>query len=111
MQVRRRCNHRAASAVAQVAYSAPSLDSIERAFEVIRGTEPAAVGAAVAAILSGIANLATHPLVGRRLQGELRELVISCGPTGFVALYRFEILRDEVYVLAIRQQRELGFVP
>lgn len=111
MQVRRRCNHRAASAVAQVAYSAPSLDSIERAFEVIRGTEPAAVGAAVAAILSGIANLATHPLVGRRLQGELRELAISCGPTGFVALYRFEILRDEVYVLAIRQQRELGFVP
>jgi plasmid stabilization system protein ParE len=97
--------------VAQVAYSARSLDSIERAFQAIRATEPAVAGAAVAAILSGIANLATHPLVGRRLQGELRELVISCGPAGFVALYRFEILRDEVYVLAIRQQRELGFVP
>ena len=43
--------------------------------------------------------------------GELRELVISYGRTGYVALYRFFIARDEVRALAIRNQRQLGFVP
>jgi len=97
--------------VAHVAYSARSLDSIERSLQVLRDADPAVAASAVAAIESGIASLETHPLVGRRLQGELRELVISYGPTGFVALYRFEILHDAVYVLAIRHQRALGFVP
>jgi plasmid stabilization system protein ParE len=43
--------------------------------------------------------------------GELRELVISYGRTGYVALYRFVIGRDEVRILALRHQRELGFLP
>ncbi|MDZ7841325.1 MAG: hypothetical protein U5R46_10985 [Gammaproteobacteria bacterium] len=30
-----------------------------------------------------------HPLIGRRVQGEIRELVISYGKTGYVVLYRF----------------------
>ena len=97
--------------MAQVAYSAQTLDQIERAFQGIRDTDPSATARAAAAIHSAIAGLESHPLVGRRLQGELRELVISYGRTGFVALYRFEILSDEVYVLAIRRQRELGSVP
>lgn len=97
--------------MAQVAYALRALDCIERALQIIRDTDPAAAGTAVAAIESAVASLETHPLIGRRLAGEMRELVISYGQTGFVALYRFEIVRDEVYVLAIRQQRELGFVP
>ena len=97
--------------MAQVAYAPRALDHIERALQVIRDSDPATAGAAVAAIASAVASLETHPLIGRRLAGEMRELVISYGQTGFVALYRFEIVRDEVYVLAIRQQRALGFVP
>jgi plasmid stabilization system protein ParE len=50
-------------------------------------------------------------LVGRRLESELRELIISYGRSGYVALYRFVIARDEVRILAIRHQRELGFQP
>ena len=97
--------------MAQVAYLAQSLDEIERAFQSIRATDRPATSRAAAAIHSAIAGLEAHPLVGRRLEGELRELVISYGQTGFVALYRFEILHDQVYVLAIRRQREFGFVP
>jgi hypothetical protein len=37
--------------------------------------------------------------------------VISFGATGFVALYRFVPLGQEVRVLAIRHQRELGYRP
>jgi plasmid stabilization system protein ParE len=45
------------------------------------------------------------------MHGDIRELVISFGQTGYVALYRFVVPRDEVRVLAIRHQREIGFLP
>ncbi len=101
----------ATQAVATVVYSARALDHLERAFEFLRAESPAAAVDAVTAIQSAVESLATHPLLGRRLEGEIRELVISYGSTGYVALYRFVIPRDEVRILALRHQRELGFVP
>lgn len=97
--------------MAQVVYSARSLDHIARAFQFRRGKNPDAALDAVAAIQSAVDNLRAHPLIGRRIEGELRELVISYGQTGYLALYRFVISQDEVRVLAIRHQRELGFLP
>ena len=88
--------------MAEVVYSARALEDIERAFQVLD---------AVAVIQSAVDNLRVHPLIGRRVEGELRELVISYGRTGYVALYRFVIGRDEVHVLALRHQRELGYLP
>ena len=49
--------------------------------------------------------------MGRRIEGDIRELIISYGHTGYVALYRFLVLQDEVRVLSLRHQRELGFQP
>ena len=43
--------------------------------------------------------------------GELRELIVSRGATGFFALYRFLIAEDEVRILTLISQRELGFTP
>ena len=40
----------------------------------------------------------------------LRELVISKGRTGYVALYRYLPEQDRVDILAIRHQRESGLV-
>jgi plasmid stabilization system protein ParE len=96
--------------MAQVVYSAHSLLHIERAFQFLR-ENPATARDAVAAIQSAVDTLAAHPLIGRRIEGELRELVISYGQTGYVALYRFVVAQDEVRILAIRHQRELGFQP
>jgi plasmid stabilization system protein ParE len=84
---------------------------IERAFQLLQQESPSAAIDAVAAISSAVDNLKAHPLIGRRVEGELRELVISYGRTGYVALYRFVIARDEVRILALRHQRELGFLP
>jgi plasmid stabilization system protein ParE len=67
--------------------------------------------AAARAMRSAVESLAAHPLLGRRVHGDIRELVISCGQTGYIALYRFVVPQDEVRVLAIRHQREVGFVP
>jgi plasmid stabilization system protein ParE len=97
--------------MAQVVYSARSLIHIERALQFLRDKNSAAARDAVAAIESAVDNLAAHPLIGRRIEGDLRELVISYGQSGYVALYRFVVSQDEVRILAIRHQRELGFQP
>jgi addiction module RelE/StbE family toxin len=97
--------------VATVVYSKRALDHIERAFQFLHDENPDAARSAATAIQSAVDNLAAHPLVGRRLEGELRELIISYGHSGYVALYRFVIAKDEVRILAIRHQREIGYFP
>ena len=62
------------------------------------------------AIQSAVEHLALHPLIGRRIEGEIRELIISYGRTGYIALYRFQVLQDQVRLLALRHQREVGFL-
>ena len=89
--------------MAQVIYSARALDQLEH-------TGNFAIDA-VRAIQDAVEHLAAHPLVGRRIEGDLRELVISFGATGYIALYRFVVQLDEVRVLALRHQREIGYLP
>jgi plasmid stabilization system protein ParE len=62
---------------------------VEQAFEFLRKENPEAAVAAAQAIRSAIDSLGTHPLLGRRIHGDIRELVISYGATGYIALYRF----------------------
>lgn len=97
--------------MAEVVHSPRAFGDLERAFEFLAKTNPDAEVAAAAAIRSAVSNLSAHPLVGRRVEGELRELVISLGATGFVALYRFLVQQDQVRVLAIRHQREIDYLP
>ncbi|MEJ0005510.1 MAG: type II toxin-antitoxin system RelE/ParE family toxin [Steroidobacteraceae bacterium] len=98
--------------MAQVVYSARSLVHIERAFQFLREKNPAAAMDAVIAVQSAVENLAAHPLIGRRIEGEVRELVISYGQTGYVATLSVCGCRKMKWrILAIRHQRELGFQP
>jgi plasmid stabilization system protein ParE len=85
--------------VAAVVYSARALSHLERAFEFLASENADAALAAASAIRSAVENLAAHPLLGRRVHG------------GYIALYRFVVPQDEVRVLALRHQREIGFVP
>jgi plasmid stabilization system protein ParE len=61
----------------------------------------------------GVANaieVLTHsPQIGRPTRGDKRELVIGKGARGYVALYRYLIPIDTVFVLAVRSQRESGY--
>ena len=99
----------AAQAVAALVYSARALDHLAKAFEFLAQTDPSAALSAATAIQSAVSTLAAHPLIGRRIEGEIRELVISFGKSGYVALYRFIPHLDAVRVLAIRHQRELDY--
>ncbi len=62
-------------------------------------------------ILARLLALETTPDMGRPFDMEptLRELPISFGAGGYVALYRHEPVDDAVYVLAFRHQREAGY--
>jgi hypothetical protein len=55
--------------------------------------------------------LETMPDIGRPFAElpELRELSISFGDSGYVALYGHEPAEDAVYVLAFRNQKEAGY--
>ena len=60
-------------------------------------------------ILNALNILEQHPHMGRPVQNQLRELIISRGKTGYVALYEYDEAADVVLVLAIRHQREAGY--
>ncbi len=59
-------------------------------------------------LLKGLAILKDHPLIGRKVEEGFRELIISRGRTGYLALYEYNVTRDTALVLAIRHQREHG---
>jgi plasmid stabilization system protein ParE len=60
-------------------------------------------------IKDAVSILRKHPLIGRPAENGLRELVISRGRTGYVALYDYVEQHDLVSILSIRHQRELGY--
>jgi plasmid stabilization system protein ParE len=100
---------RTTKAMAQIVYSPNALANLQRAFESLDELSPEAALAAVEAIRSAVGMLEHHPLIGRLVTGEQRELVISFGRSGYLARYRFLPSRGEVRILAIRHQRELGY--
>lgn len=61
-------------------------------------------------IVSACDVLVDNPLIGRPARGGTRELVIGRGARGYVALYRYVAALDAVFILAIRAQREAGYV-
>lgn len=93
--------------VPKLAFSARYLEDIARILSFT--TDPALAKAQVGAIVEALTMLERHPWMGRPTTHGRRELVISQGKTGFVALYRFDVRRDRVRVLRVRHQREIGF--
>ncbi|WP_211164061.1 type II toxin-antitoxin system RelE/ParE family toxin [Parazoarcus communis] len=60
-------------------------------------------------IAEAVQTLGNHPLVGHPAEQGMRELVISRGRTGYLALYSHEEARDTVLMLALRHQRKAGY--
>ena len=95
--------------MAQVVYSAAALEDFERIIEFLLDASPSAVGDAVAQIRDAITMLERHPAVGRRVDKLRRELVITYGASGYLALYRHDPRPNVVRILRIRHQREAGY--
>ncbi|MBZ0132971.1 MAG: type II toxin-antitoxin system RelE/ParE family toxin [Rhodocyclaceae bacterium] len=95
--------------MAKLSYSGQALADIERLTDFLAENDPVAAADTVGLIEEAVAVLRRHPLIGRPVEHELRELVISRGRTGYVALYSFEEKQEAVLIHAIRHQREAGY--
>jgi plasmid stabilization system protein ParE len=95
--------------VAKLIYSERALVDLERLTDFLVAGDPQAAAETVDLIEEAVALLKRHPLLGRPVEHEMRELVISRGRTGYVALYSLEEDHDAVLILAIRHQREAGY--
>jgi addiction module RelE/StbE family toxin len=95
--------------VAAVVYRPGALDDIERLAAFLLETDPSAAAETQALVESAIDILRAHPLIGRPTETGLRELVISRGRSGYIALYRYDEAEDRVLIAAVRHQREAGY--
>jgi plasmid stabilization system protein ParE len=95
--------------VVSIVYTHGAIDDLDRLAEFLLATDPKAAVQAGPLIMSAVGALAMHPLLGGRTSNENRELVISRGRTGYLALYSFDPVNQVVLVRAIRHQRETGF--
>ncbi len=86
-----------------------ALDDIERLTEFLLETDALAAAATADILLGGLALLKQHPLIGRGVESGLRELVISRGRSGYLALYRYDTVNDTALILALRHQRKGGY--
>lgn len=95
--------------MAAVFFSARALDDLDRLFDFIAEHDPASADRAALRIAEATGILREHPLIGRPVRGDIRELVISSGRTGYVALYRLRNGVARVEILTVRHQREAGY--
>jgi addiction module RelE/StbE family toxin len=90
-------------------YSRHAVKDLERLALFLEQQHPHLLEAVIDLIVEAVEVLARHPRIGRPVEQALRELVISRGKTGYVALYDYDEHEDLVVVLAIRHQREAGY--
>lgn len=95
--------------MARVIYSERALSDFERIFDFVAAEDPALATATVGVIRDAVMILERHPFIGRPVEHELRELVISRAKTGYVALYSYHELDDTILVLTFRHQRAAGY--
>jgi addiction module RelE/StbE family toxin len=95
--------------MAKISYSSQALSDLERISDFHSEDGVGTQLEALELIDEAVNVLARHPLIGRQAESGLRELVISQGKTGYVALYSYEANHDAILILAIRHQREAGY--
>jgi plasmid stabilization system protein ParE len=91
-------------------WSQPALADLARLYDFLAPKSPDAPRRAVATIRRGVKALATHPEIGRPVDGmlpEFREWVIEFGHGAYVALYHFD--GRQIVILAVRHGREAGY--
>ena len=95
--------------MARIELAPEVLDDFDRFIDHLTQFEVDDCPARVAEIIQAIQILSHSPLIGRKIKGGKRELVIGQDSRGYIALYRFVPDIDTVFVLAVRSQRESGY--
>ena len=95
--------------MAKLRYSPRALQDLVRLTDFLLPSDPQAALQTIDLIEEAVHILRRHPQIGRPVEDGLRELLISRGSSGYVALYSFEQAHDACLILALRHQREAGY--
>lgn len=96
--------------MARIIYSSEAVADLERLTDFLQAENPIAAAQTINLIIEAVQILDNHPLMGRPVEQGLRELVISRGKSGYLALYSYQSEYDTVLILAVRHQRESGYL-
>lgn len=95
----------------QVIFASAAIRDLQRIQDFLHQHNPIAAKRAATAIIQSVQMLSQHPHGGRPAQDmpdAYREWVIEFGDSGYLARYRIE--GETVVILAVRHQREAGFI-
>jgi len=95
----------------QVRFASAAADDLQRLFDFLAEQDISAAERALDAIIKAISMLQNFPFSCRKAAPDnpfLRELIISFGNAGYVALFEVENA-NTVTILAVRHQREDDF--
>jgi plasmid stabilization system protein ParE len=98
------------TAVATLELAPEITEDFDRIFEHFADYNPDNALERITEIIEGLDFLSRHPMIGRPVAGSLRELVLGTKKRGYLALYRYSQELEIVFILAIRSQREAGYV-
>ncbi len=93
----------------RLVFAPQAAQDLKRLTEFLLDTNPDTANETINILIDGLSILKQHPLVGRTVEQNYRELVIARGRNGYVALYAYDVARNVALILAIRHQRECGF--
>ncbi len=95
-----------------IIFSEEALADLEKIFEFNVERDPVVALDHIDKIQSAVTVLEVHPEIGRRVAAgsPLRELVISRGQAGYIALYEYSPAANRIRILAVRHQREAGYM-
>ena len=72
--------------MARVIYSEAALGDLERIIDFALNASPATAAGTFERIRTAIDILSSHPLIGRRIDADIRKLIISQGATVYIAV-------------------------
>jgi plasmid stabilization system protein ParE len=92
----------------RIVFSSRALLDLERLTDFLIEIDKNAALETIELIESATQTLSQHPFIGRTCATHLRELVISRGKSGYVAIYSFDEKKNAVLICSIRHQEESG---
>lgn len=95
----------------RIVFSPRALLDLERLTDFLVEIDKNAALATLEIIEGAIKILSEHPYIGRTCDAHIRELIISRGKSGYVALYSFDEAKNAVLICTIRHQKESGITP
>lgn len=96
--------------MAKIIYSGQALNGLDRLTDFLLSEFPQVTLETIELIQEAVNILQHHPLIGRGVDQYLRELVISRGQSGYIALYSYESVFDTVLIWVFVIKRKPGLM-